>query len=269
MPPPATTPTRALSITDTLRDRIFNGDIAPGSHLMEVALAEELGVSRTPVRDAMGRLADEGLLVYQPNRGFLVRQFGIKDVVDAFTLRASLEGLCCRTLGERGLQADALQRLTSMLDEQRAVVYGDEWTEERALLWHDLNFDFHCDLLELADNPWLTDAVRRSRRLPLIFDSESRPHSLQTMRLLYLQQNSRHAFEDHARIVDALERREVQRAESLMQEHVLLNRDILVKALRSAGSNEETSEVASTNSEKVSSEILVTERRKSKAKQPS
>ena len=81
MTAPDTSRTRALSVADTLRDRIFDGEIAPGSHLMEVAVANELGVSRTPVRDALTRLADEGLLVYQPNRDFLVRRFDVKDAI--------------------------------------------------------------------------------------------------------------------------------------------------------------------------------------------
>jgi GntR family transcriptional regulator of vanillate catabolism len=232
MSTPAPALTRALSITDTLRDRIFNGEIVPGSHLMEVPLAGELGVSRTPVRDALARLADEGLLVYQPNRGFLVRTFGVKDVVDALTLRASLEGLGCRLIGEQGLQADALERLTGLLDEQRSIVHGDEWNDERALVWHDLNLDFHYALLELADNPWLLEAVRRARRLPLVYDSQSRPHDLAAIRLLYQRRHSQQAYDDHARIVDALARHETVRAESLMREHVLVNRDVLVKALR-------------------------------------
>ncbi|HEY8976635.1 MAG TPA: GntR family transcriptional regulator, partial [Burkholderiaceae bacterium] len=81
-------------MADTLRDRIFDGEIAPGSHLMEISLANELGVSRTPVRGAMARLADEGLLVYLPNKGFQVRRFNAKDVYDAFSVRATLEGMC-------------------------------------------------------------------------------------------------------------------------------------------------------------------------------
>ena len=82
-----------MSVADTLRNRIFDGVIAPGSHLMEISLANELGVSRTPVRGAMARLADEGLLVYLPNKGFQVRRFNAKDVFDAFSVRATLEGM--------------------------------------------------------------------------------------------------------------------------------------------------------------------------------
>jgi GntR family transcriptional regulator of vanillate catabolism len=224
--------TRALSVADTLRDRIFDGLIAPGSHLTEVALAQVLGVSRTPVRDALSRLADEGLLIYQPNRGFLVRRFDPKDVHDAFTLRASLEGLGCRLIGERGLADSSVEQLRGLLEEQHTVLSGELWNTERAMLWQDLNLDFHFALLECADNAWLADAVRRSRRLPIVFDSRSRPHDLTAQRLLFERHHSQQALDDHRRIVDALEAREAGRAEGLMREHILTNRDVMVRALR-------------------------------------
>ncbi len=232
MATPDTSRTRALSVADTLRDRIFDGSLAPGAHLMEVSLANELGVSRTPVRDAMARLADEGLLLYHPNRGFLVRRFDAKDVADAFTLRASLESLGCRLLGERGLDAGTQERLASLLDEQHQVLYTEPWDDARALLWHDLNLDFHYALLELADNRWLTDAVRRARQLPIIYDSRSRPHDRGELMLLYRREHSRQALKEHRQIVDALGRREISRAEALMREHILTNRDVLMGALQ-------------------------------------
>ena len=241
MPTPETSSTRALSVTDILRNRIFNREIPPGSHLMEVPLAKELGVSRTPVRDAFARLADEGLLIYQPNRGFMVRRFEIKDVMDALTLRATLEGLGCRLVGERGLQAGAQERLLGLLEEQRAVLYGEEWNNERALLWQDLNLDFHFALLELADNQWLVDAVLRARQLPLVFDSRSRPHDRDAVFLLYQRKHSQQALDEHMRIVDALARRETTRAESLMREHILTNRDVLVHALRAEAAGDQRS----------------------------
>jgi len=240
MTQPDTTRTRALSVADTLRDRIVDGAIAPGSHLMEVPLAQELGVSRTPVRDALSRLADEGLLVYQPNRGFLVRRFDVKDAMDAFTLRSTLEGLGCRLVGERGLQTDAHERLQGLLEEQHKVLYGDHWDNAQALLWQDLNLDFHYALLELADNRWLVDAVRRARKLPIVFDSRSRPHGHGEIVLLFQRQNSQQALDEHRRIVDALMKRETTRAEGLMREHILTNRDVLVRAMTASGGGDAT-----------------------------
>ncbi|AOZ09133.1 GntR family transcriptional regulator [Cupriavidus malaysiensis] len=231
MASPESSRTRALSVADVLRNRIFDGEIPPGSHLMEVTLAQELGVSRTPVRDALARLADEGLLTYQPNRGFLVRRFQPKDVRDAFTVRAALESLGCRLIGERGLLHPEQERLAAQLEAQRQVLHEQEWDAQQALRWQDMNLDFHYTLLELADNDWLTDAVRRARQLPIIFDSKSRPHDQAALALLFQRDHSRQALAEHYRIVDALAQREVGRAEALMREHILTNRDVLVRAL--------------------------------------
>lgn len=224
--------TRALSIADRLRQRIIDGEIAPEAHLTEQGLSRDLGVSRTPVRDAMARLAEEGLLLYQPNRGFLVRRFGIKDVNDSFTLRATLEGLACRLAGERGLPEGALGSVRDIVEEQRQVLYGKEWNRQRALLWQGLNLDFHYALLELADNPWLTEAVRRARQLPVVYSSRTRAHDHEAQVLLYERRHSQQAHAEHVRIVDALARNEATRAEGIMREHILTNRDVMVRGLK-------------------------------------
>lgn len=229
---PDPSPTRALSVAETLRNRIFDGVFAPGAHLMEITLANELGVSRTPVRGAMARLADEGLLVYEPNKGFQVRRFNAKDVFDAFSVRANLEAMACRLIAERGLDAESLQRLQAMLDEQRQLLHGKEWSDGRALRWHDMNLAFHHTLMTLADNRWLAEAVHRARQLPIIFDSNLRPHNRDASMLLYRQEQARLALEDHDRIVEALGRRDAAAAEATMREHVTSNRDLLVLHLR-------------------------------------
>lgn len=229
----ASTATRALSVTDVLRDRIFAGDIPPGKHLMEIALANELNVSRTPVRDALVRLADEGLLIYHPNRGFMVRQFDAKDVFDSFTLRSNLEALGCRLIGEKGLYRDVHDQLLAQLSAQEEVLYGSRWDDSTAQRWQDLNLDFHYCLLDLADNRWLTEAVRRSRQLPIVFDSRSRPHRHSELLLQIRLDHSRQAYQEHKLLVEALRRREVVRAEALMREHILTNRDVVVRLLES------------------------------------
>lgn len=237
MAEPDSSRTRALSVTEVLRKRIFDGALPPGAHLMELPLAGELGVSRTPVRDALARLTDEGLLVYQPNRGFVVRRFESKDVFDAFSLRATLEGMGCRLVGERGLDERTRARLEGLLDQQHSILHSQEWSAELALAWQDLNLEFHYALLELADNPWLTEAVRRARQLPIIFDSKSRPHDHDALLLLYRRDHSRQALAEHRQIVQALVRHEVVRAEGLMREHILTNRDVLLREMRRAFSN--------------------------------
>lgn len=221
-----------MSVAETLRNRIFDGAFAPGSHLMETTLANELGVSRTPVRGAMARLADEGLLVYVPNKGFQVRRFNAKDVFDAFSVRANLEGMGCRLIGERGLDGEAHAQLQAMVAEQHKLLQGKEWTPSRSLRWQDLNLDFHNKLLSVADNRWLTEAVQRACQLPIIFDSNLRPHprdgSMQLSRPTQAEQD----VEEHRRLVEALARRDADMAEAIMRDHITGSRDLLVHHLR-------------------------------------
>lgn len=220
-----------MSVAETLRNRIFDGVFAPGSHLMEIALANELGVSRTPVRGAMARLADEGLLVYVPNKGFQVRRFNAKDVFDAFSVRANLEAMACRLIAERGLDTESQDGLQAMMHAQRELLQN-EWDDERALCWHDQNVAFHDKVMVLADNRWLAEAVHRARQLPIIFDSNLRPHNRDASMLLFRREQAQLAFEDHCRLVDALVRRDAGEAEALMREHITSNRDLLVLHLR-------------------------------------
>lgn len=224
--------TRALSVAETLRNRIFDGVFAPGSHLMETTLANELGVSRTPVRGAMARLADEGLLVYVPNKGFQVRRFNAKDVFDAFSVRANLEGMGCRMLGERGLDGEVHAQLQAMVAEQQKLLQGREWTQARALRWHDLNLDFHRKLLAVADNRWLSEAVQRACQLPIIFDSNLRPHPRDASMQLSRQTQATQAVEEHGLLVEALGRRDAAAAEAIMRDHITGRRDLLVYHLR-------------------------------------
>src|SRR3954468_2095352 len=94
---------RALSVMDKIREAILRGAVTAGERLNEVRLSRSLAVSRTPVRAALQALAGEGLLDYAPNRGFTVREFPLDAIVDAYDIRASLEGLAARFAAERGL----------------------------------------------------------------------------------------------------------------------------------------------------------------------
>ena len=95
-PEPASGPragNRALSVMDRVREAVLDGSISAGERLNEVQLSKTLAVSRTPVRAALQALAGEGLLDYAPNRGFTVREFPLPAIVDAYDIRASLEGV--------------------------------------------------------------------------------------------------------------------------------------------------------------------------------
>src|SRR5512136_1470088 len=100
-----------------LRELILGGELAAGQRVAEVAIAEQLGVSRTPVREALAVLSQEGLLGAAGKRGYLVQEFGNKDIADAIEVRGLLEGAAARQVAEKGPEAELLAALESCLAE--------------------------------------------------------------------------------------------------------------------------------------------------------
>src|SRR4029077_20450425 len=101
---------------------ILRGELAPGERLGEVALAERLGVSRTPIRQALPALAREGLLAAAGRRGYVGRGFSPQDVLDAIETRGLLEGLAARRIAERGATPELVSSLRQCLSEGDAVL---------------------------------------------------------------------------------------------------------------------------------------------------
>jgi GntR family transcriptional regulator of vanillate catabolism len=120
-----------------VRDLIVSGEIRAGSRLSEVALAERLGISRTPLRAALARLGQEGLVDTIPSGGYAVRSFTREDVIDAIELRGVLEGTGLRLASERGVAPARLGELHRLLNELDTALRGDV---------EDMDFDSYVDL---------------------------------------------------------------------------------------------------------------------------
>src|SRR5215211_9222361 len=105
-----------------LREMILVGELPGGARIAELAIVERLGVSRTPIRAALMRLEQEGLLEALPNGGYAVRTFSERDVADAIELRGTLEGLAARLAAERGADAQLLQAARDCLAQIDVVL---------------------------------------------------------------------------------------------------------------------------------------------------
>ena len=105
-----------------LRELILSGELAGGSRIAELAIVERLGVSRTPVRSALQRLEQEGLLQALPGGGYVVQTFSERDISDAIELRGTLEGLLARLAAERGAPAGVLTEARGVLERIDAVL---------------------------------------------------------------------------------------------------------------------------------------------------
>jgi DNA-binding GntR family transcriptional regulator len=187
---------------DEIRKAIREGRVATGAHLTEVDLASWLGMSRTPIREAMRRLQSEGLLLNQPFRGALVMRLDADDMRQMFAVRELLEpaaaAACAVNAGPAEIAA------LKMILEQEAELLNNP----AALI--PLNRQFHDIILESARNQFLSKAIAGVYSLiPLLGDSNllNGPHA-------------REAHAQHRAIVDAIERRDAARAEALAREHV-------------------------------------------------
>lgn len=209
-PHTATHAQRALAI---LRQRILGGDLRGGQRLYEVALAQDLSISRTPVRDALARLAAEGLLDRAANGGFLVRTFAVRDVVDTIDLRGLLEGAAARMAAERGVPDQQLAQARALLAQIDAAFDDDRLNIDS---YARLNTQFHALLADMAQSDVIAREIARINALPFAAPSaflDDPSQQATSARALALTQAQHHA------IVDAIAMREGARAESLAREH--------------------------------------------------
>jgi GntR family transcriptional regulator of vanillate catabolism len=204
------------SVVATLRKLIIEGHYAAGSRVAEIAVAEALGVSRTPVRIAFRTLEQEGLLQPAGKRGFVVREFSDHDVQCAVEVRGVLEGLAARRLAECGMSDMVRAALQACVDEGGRLLAKGHLTQEDVGAWSRLNNRFHRAIVGSIESSVIADAIARNNHLPfasadsIIIDPESLDREYEKLRFAQLQ---------HQLVFEALEQRESARVEMLMREH--------------------------------------------------
>jgi GntR family transcriptional regulator of vanillate catabolism len=212
--------THTLAALMELRKRILNGDFPGGTRLFEVPLAETLQISRTPIREAMSRLAEEGLLDRLTNGGFVVRSFTSADVLDAIELRGVLEGTAVRLAAERGAPVQALDDLRAVLSQLDAC-FGSALGDVDFEAYSELNAQFHLLLAALSGSAVLQRELDRATRLP--FASPSAFLSDRT-NIDVFRQSLHVAQQQHHALVEAISAREGTRAEFIAREHARIAR---------------------------------------------
>jgi GntR family transcriptional regulator of vanillate catabolism len=199
-----------------LRELILAGELPSGARIAELAIVERLGVSRTPIRAALMRLEQEGLLEALPNGGYAVRTFSERDVSDAIELRGTVEGLAARLAAERGASPDVLRQARDCLEQIDGVLSQPALDDEAFTRYVTLNEAFHNFLSELAGSDVVARELERVVRLPFASPSGFvvlQANSPQARDMLIVAQDQ------HRQVLDAIERREGSRAEAIMREH--------------------------------------------------
>jgi DNA-binding GntR family transcriptional regulator len=212
---------RALvdKLAATLQARVLSGELPMGARLRQEALAEEFGVSRTPVREALRKLQANGLVELRPHRGALVRGLSSREIQDAYEVRAELEGLAAELAALHVRQEDidllheAQTEFRTALDEAVAArERGAEPSEEVSARWGRANDLFHQAVQHAAGNAVLASTLSHLHR------SFPRDLSRTVLRdsTTLLHENVR----EHGEILAAIERHDSVAARTLMVEHV-------------------------------------------------
>ena len=190
-----------------LKLRIIKEDLKPGEKLLEGKIAEQLGVSRTPVREALHRLAAEGYVMKTPNQGVLVNEVSMKQYIEVLQVRATLEGLAAYFFTKRSTVAD-LEELQKNIEKMSQLVADDE---PNYLKYSDLNYKFHCFIVNGCKNDCLKKVLTNMYGQYGRFRSRS---------LLMFPERIKVSLNEHKRIFNSIKKKDAETAEKLSREHL-------------------------------------------------
>jgi DNA-binding GntR family transcriptional regulator len=197
-------------IKDVILQRILDGDYQPGARLVETRIAQELGVSQAPVREALRDLEQLGCIVHEPFRGCSVRAFSAQELLEAFPVRAALEALAARLAAER-ITEDELLRLAELLETMRgAADRGDAHDQSRA------NASFHATIVRAARNATLERQWSFLEPFSRTYISVSQPGL-----------DLRALSDRHVPILEALRARDGEAAAAAMHKHLMEAAELL------------------------------------------
>lgn len=196
--------------TERLREAILSGQLLPGEKLHQDRLADLLGISRTPLRAALTTLAQTGLVSYESNRGFYVREFSFSDVAGAFAVRAELEALACR-LAAANMTDEARAHLGGLVAEGDRLLAPGQLLPESLAAYRRMNVDFHTTVMQLSGNPWIISFVKSLHNVPAASDRVIMWREFPVIL---------RSHDDHRRIARALSNGQGERAAAIMREHI-------------------------------------------------
>lgn len=208
-------PALYAQVAEQLRTRIYAHELAPGAWVDEQSLADEFGISRTPMREALKVLAAEGLVTLKPRRGCYVAELSERDLDEIFPVMALLEGRVAEEATRRLACADfaRLQAIHTELEHHATANDTDRFFEA--------NQAFHSTLQELAGNRWLSQLIDDTRKFIKLTRRDS----------LRLEGRIEQSLAEHRAILAAIGRRDTAAAALAMHNHILSGRAALAKLL--------------------------------------
>jgi len=203
-------------IFNTLREAIILGELKPGERLMEVQLAEKMGVSRTPVREAIRKLELEGLVVMAPRKGAHVADLSVKDIMDVLEVRSTLDGLASSLAASRITEDE----IKEMLHLHNQFVSYVEKENHQGQIKKDV--EFH-DII-----------YRASRNDKLIQIANNLREQVQRFRVIYIKDysSSKNLVREHRELCDAIISRNPELAMKVAQQHIKNQEEAIIRAIR-------------------------------------
>ena len=203
-------------VLEAIRSAIMNGTLQPRERLMEIQLAEELGVSRTPIREALRKLELEGFIVMVPRKGAYVADLSFKDIADVFEIRAALEGLAAGLAAER-ITEDELENMERLIvGKQEAINSGDiDKLVEVDTSFHELLYKASRNNRLAAIISNLREQIQRFRLTSLSFPGRNKE-----------------SLQEHKQLVEAIQARDSQLARQLAQEHIENAENVLIESIK-------------------------------------
>ena len=207
------------AVQQALERMITLGELAPGDKLNEASLAERLGVSRGPVREAFRMLEEAGLLTLKKNRGVYVRQVPLDEALEIYALRAMMEAEVGALLAVKA-SAEQIAALQTLLDSMEAAVAASD-----APLYFQLNVEFHETLVSFAGN----------KKMSLLYRRLTRELDLFRRRNLSEQALLSNSIQEHREVLAAIASRDPERAAQTLRSHVLQSRERTAQSQAQAG----------------------------------
>lgn len=199
-----------------LRERIFSGELAPGAFVDEVAVCEQLQISRTPLREALKVLAAEGLIRQEPRRGSFVNEVTEQDLDEIFPVIALLEGRCAHEAALKSTEGDLAALATLHERLQKAA------KAQRINDYYETNFAIHEAIILLADNKWLAQVIGDLRKIL----------KLARLQQLHAPGRLQQSLSEHMSVFAALQARDAAGAEAAMRTHLTRQREALREVTR-------------------------------------
>lgn len=204
-------------VFDHLKDAIISQDIEPGSRLVESRIAEMLGISRTPLREALHKLEREDWIEKIPTGGFRVIDLTLEDIEHTFGIRSVLEAYAARLTAENHTKKDLI-RLENKLNEYQESLEHDSGIESL----RRINTEYHDILYELSGNPKLVKMINQLRA-----QISRYRHIILQNRTNAIQSNA-----DHIKVFEAIQQRDGEQVELLVREHIAAGKNIIIDQLK-------------------------------------